>query len=253
LLEWIAFYYYSHSCQFNDPWTNDSPHFPLFVFFLFLFWKLNFFLTKRIMKFWTFFFEKCMFEWMNAWIFSEDALMNDFFECIYSACLKDFFSKKNVFVNAWFFLMHIWCMFEWILFFCEKMHLWNFGIFLFENTFINAWFCFWNACIIYVWMIFFNEKMHLQNFGLFLFENAFMNVWFFLDLLLFSFNMYACIILFFFENAYIHGIFGNAYIDISSWFCSFENTYMKIYFLFSFKFSIFLNSNALMDAWNCNF
>ena len=57
-------------------------------------------------------------------------------------------------------------------------------------------------------MIFFNEQMHLQNFGLFLFENAFMNVWFFLDIFLFSFNMYACIN--FFENAYINGIFGNA-------------------------------------------
>jgi len=27
VLEWSLLYYYSQSCEFNDPWTNDSPHF----------------------------------------------------------------------------------------------------------------------------------------------------------------------------------------------------------------------------------
>jgi len=57
-------------------------------------------------------------------------------------------------------------MSKWFYFIYEKMHLWNFGLFLFENVFMNAWF-FLNAYIIYVWMIF-------------LWENTFMKTWFFL-------------------------------------------------------------------------
>jgi len=94
--------------------------------------------------------------------------MHDFFECIYDLCLNDFFCEKmnlwnfgiflfeNTFINAWFFLECIYnvCLNDFILFY-EKIHWWNFGLFLFENAFINARFCFWNAYIIYLWMIFF--------------------------------------------------------------------------------------------------
>jgi len=157
-------------------------------------------------------------------------------------------------------------MFEWFYFI------------LWENTLMKFWtFSFWKC--IYKCMIlffeciynlclngFFNEKMHLQNFGLFLFENAFMNIWFFLDLFLFSFYMYPCIN-FFWECIYKWNFwecmykilekcirdFVNAYIDICKlilflWKYLHEN----LFFIF-FQIFHFLNSNAWMDAQNCNF
>ena len=89
-------------------------------------WMIFFLWENAFMKSWTFSFWKWIYECMI------------FFECIYSVSLNDF-----------------------ILFY-EKMHLWNFGLFLLENTFMNGWF--------------------------------------FLDLFLFSFHMYAHI--FFLECIY---------------------------------------------------
>jgi len=136
-------------------------------------WMKFFLWENAFMKFWNFFFWKCIY---NAWFF---------LECIYNVCLNDFiyeildflFLKMHLWMYDFFFWMHIQCMSEWCFLFYEKMHLWNFRLFVFENAFMNAWF-FLNAYIIYVWMIFY-EKMHLWNIGFFLFENAFMNVWFF--------------------------------------------------------------------------
>ena len=117
---------------------------------------------------------------MNAWFL---------FECIYDVCLNDFFWWENVFMKFWTFsfwkcifecmilfnayIVHVWkifskkmllwmhdfflnayMMYVWMIFCCEKMHLLNLGLFLFENTFMNAWF-FFNAYIVYVWMILF--------------------------------------------------------------------------------------------------
>jgi len=73
--------------------------------------------------------------------------MHDFFDCIYDVCLNEFFL-------------------------CEKMHLWNFGIFYFENAFIMHDFfleCIYNVCMndffmrkyIYEILDFFFLKMHL--------------------------------------------------------------------------------------------
>jgi len=85
---------------------------------------------------------------------------------------------------------------------------------------------------------------------------------FFLDLFLFSFHMYACII--FFENAYINVIFGNAYTMyeiLEKCIRDFVNAYIDIhklilflwkyrhenlFFCFLFEFSIFL---IVMHEW----
>jgi len=89
----------------------------------------------------------------------------DFFKCIYE--IFDFLFLK----------MHIWYMFEWMnaWFFKKCTYEW---FFLKKKCFYECM-IFFNAYMMYVWMNFFCEKIHLWNFGLFLFKNAFMNVWFF--------------------------------------------------------------------------
>jgi len=144
LLEWSSFYYYSHSCKFNDPWTNDSPHFPFFCFFPF-FLNLIFF-NKTHYEILDFFLWK-MHVWMNEcinffrrWTYEYMVFFNAYIVHVW----KIFFWKKKAFMNAWFFWMHIWFMFEWF--------------FLWENEFMKFWnFSFWKY--IYKCMIFFG--MHI--------------------------------------------------------------------------------------------
>jgi len=120
-LEWSPLYYYSQSCGFNDLWTNDSPHFfLLFVFFS----KLHYFF-KGIKEIFDFLFLEnayMIYVWMNAWIFSENALMNTwFFFNAYIVHVWKIFSKRKYFYECMIsFWMHIWCMFEWFFFFVRK-------------------------------------------------------------------------------------------------------------------------------------
>ena len=185
-----------------------------------------------------------------------------------------------IFLNA--YMMYVWMN----SFFCQKIHLWNFGIFLFENTFMNAWFfleciynvCpndfilfmrkyiyeildflflkmhlwmydffFWNAYIMYVWMIFY-EKMHLWNFGLFLFENAFMNVWFFLECI------YNVCVNDFFMRKCIYEILNFFFLKMHLWMHDFF--YEKIHLWRRDFFNayimherIFFWKNVFMNAW----
>jgi len=98
-------------------------------------------------------------------------------KCIYE--ILDFFFLK---MHLW---MYVFCWNVYIMyvgiFFYEKMHSWNFGLFLFENAFMNGWFFF--ECIYNVYNVcmddFFYGKIHLWRRDFFLFENAFMNTWFF--------------------------------------------------------------------------
>jgi len=130
-LEKLTLYHFIIIHTLVNSMIHEQMTFLFFVYVCFLFFWQN--VLWNFGPF--FFFEKCMFEWMNAWIFLEDALLNtwfffnayilkkkmllwmhDFFECIYYVCLNEFFHKK--------------------------IHLRNFGIFLFENAFMNAWFLF---------------------------------------------------------------------------------------------------------------
>jgi len=98
------------------------------------------------------------------------------------------------------FWMHIWCMFEY--FFLWENAFMKFWTFSFWKCIYECMIFFeyiYSVCLND--FILFYEKMHLWNFGLFLFEDTFMNGWFFSDLFLFSFHMYACII-FFWECIY---------------------------------------------------
>jgi len=194
-LEWSPLYYHSQSCGSNDLWTNDSPH-----FFFTLFFFQNFIIfSNELKKFLTFCFWKMhiwyMFEWMHEFFkkCTYEYMIFFFWMHIYSACLKDF-SKRNAFMNAWF-------LFECIYDVCLN------DFFLWENAFMKFWtFSFWkciyefmiffNAYIVYVWMIlfYFMRKCIYEILDFFF---LIVHLWmddFFLDLFLFSFHMYACII-----------------------------------------------------------
>jgi len=183
-----------------------------------LLWMHDFFLNAYMMYVWMIFF---LWEnaFMKSWTFS-------FWKCIYE-CMIFFnayivhvwkiFSKNNAFMNAWF-------LFEYIYDVCLN------DFFLWENAFMKSWtFCFWKY--IYEWMIF-------------------------LDLFLFSFRMYACII-FFWECIYKWNFWECVYDVRNSRYSQADFIPWKIQawksIFFSFKFSIFFNNNAWMDAWNCNF
>jgi len=149
--------------------------FSIFCFFLF-------FLTRRIMKFQTFFFEKRMFEWMNAWIFFKRCTYGYmiFFECIYSACLKDFFWKRKYFYECMIFLIYIYdvCLNE---FFLWENAFMKFSNYSFWKYIYECRIFVWNTYIMYVWMIlfyfmrkyideildFFFSKMHLWMYDFF--------------------------------------------------------------------------------------
>jgi len=125
-LEWSPFYYYSHSCKFNDPWTNDSPHFPSFVFFLlfffFFFWKVHIWMNEWMHEF----LRRCTYEYMI------------FFNAYIVYVWKIYFWQKKCFYECIiFFIAYMMCVWM-IFFFCEKMHLWNLY-----------------AYVMYVWMMFF--------------------------------------------------------------------------------------------------
>jgi len=107
----IPFYYYSQSCEFNDSWTNDSPYFPFFCFFILFKNLINFFFHKtHLWNIGHFFFENAF---MNAW---------DFWECIYDICLNDVFFWKNAFMNAWLFFWNVCMIYVWMNFFYGCMH-----------------------------------------------------------------------------------------------------------------------------------
>jgi len=110
----IPFYYYLQACEFNDPWTDDSPHFSLFFIFYFFekthLWNFGLILNT--------FMNVCNFLGIHIWYMFE--YMFFFRKCIYE-CM--------IFGNA--YIMYVWVNSFW------------------ENTFMNAWF-FWNAYIMYV-------------------------------------------------------------------------------------------------------
>ena len=147
---------------------------------------------------------------MSEWFFMK--------KCIYE--ILDFFFFIYAFMNAW-----------------EKMHVWNFGLFVFENAFMNVWFfleCIYNVCL--------ND---------FLWKNAFMKFWTFsfwkciYECMNFSKCIYnICMNDFFYEKIHLwRRDFFNAYImheRIFFW----KNVFMNAWFFLDL-FGSFLN----MDAW----
>jgi len=150
---------------------------------------------------------------MNAWFL---------FECIYDVCLNDFFFLwENVFMKFWTF--SFWkCIYECMIFFLNAcMSEWFYFI-LWENAFMKFWaFSFWKC--IYECMIFFECIYSVCWMILFYFMRKCIYEildFFFLKIPLWMddfFWIYFCFLFicthayFFFENAYINGIFGNAY------------------------------------------
>jgi len=113
--------------------------------FLYLFFQNFIIFFKRIKENWLFVFGKCIYD------ICLNECTNFFRKCTYEYMIflnayivhvRKIFSKKNAFMNALFLFE---CIYDVCLndFFCEKMHLWNLGLFLFENAFMNAWFFFW--------------------------------------------------------------------------------------------------------------
>jgi len=138
-----------------------------------------------------------------------------------------FFFWKNAFMDAWFFF-NAYMMYVWSNFFYEKMHLWNFGLFLFKN----AWFFFrfflfsfnMYACIIFFW-----ECIYKWNFWECIYDVR--------NSRKMHKRFCECI------HRYSQADF--VPLKIHAW---------KSIFYFLLNFSIFfLNGNAWMDARNCNF
>jgi len=175
-LEWSPFYYYSHSCKFNDPWINDSPHFLSFVFFLRFFFDKTHYEILDLLFFWK--IHVWMNEWMHEFFQKMHLWIHDFFNAYIVHVWKIYFWKKNLWMHDFFDCIYDVCLNEF--FFCEKMHLWNFGIFSFENAFIMHDFfleCIYNVCLndftlfmrkcIYEILDFLFLKMHLWMYDFF--------------------------------------------------------------------------------------